>query len=218
MSPPDEVVEEAVRLTRLARRVDEEDAARDYRERRDRLLDRHGYAARVRTEGGALGGAGRSRPSPESADQPADRPADRARTADRNLGRRAVLVCYPTEWVVEGTVDPDRIEDTSRAVERRITGPGEGAEWEAIEAHNRAVAEQVAADHGPVHGANARAFADFMGNHYARRVESATAAEVAEFLEEYFPRNAWPTDDQRAVVERSVELVRERARRREGDG
>ena len=47
-------------------------------------------------------------------------------------------------------------------------------------------------------------------------VETATPAERAEFLEEYFPRNVWPTDDQRAVVERSLGLVRT-AGRREGE-
>ena len=66
-----------------------------------------------------------------------------------------------------------------------------------------AVAERV----GAVHAANARAFADFMGNHYARRVETATAAELREFLTEYYPRNAWPSDEQRDAVERSLEHV-----------
>jgi hypothetical protein len=31
------------------------------------------------------------------------------------------------------------------------------------------------------------------------------------FVEEYYPRNVWPTDDQKAVVEESVRLVRDRA-------
>jgi hypothetical protein len=32
-----------------------------------------------------------------------------------------------------------------------------------------------------------------------------------EFLSEYFPRNAWPSADQQAVVEASLELVTEAA-------
>jgi hypothetical protein len=65
----------------------------------------------------------------------------------------------------------------------------------------------VAGEHGAVHGANARALADFASNHYAKPIEDLTGGERAEFLEEYFPRNAFPTDDQKAVVEESVRLV-----------
>jgi hypothetical protein len=38
-------------------------------------------------------------------------------------------------------------------------------------------------------------------------VEAATTAMREEFLTDYFPRNAWPDDDQRAAVEESLELV-----------
>ena len=76
-----------------------------------------------------------------------------------------------------------------------------------FEAHNAGIVERVAEEDGPVHAANVRAFADFMGNHYVRRVESAGEREVRDFLEEYFPRNAWPSDEQREVVEESLRLV-----------
>jgi hypothetical protein len=46
-----------------------------------------------------------------------------------------------------------------------------------------------------------------MSNHYARRVESATEEELAEFRTEYFVRNAWPTDEQHAVLDTSLSLV-----------
>ena len=118
------------------------------------------------------------------------------------------LVLYPEEWVAEGVVQVDRIEDTDRAVERSLSGVGSD-DWEAVEAHNRAVAERVRAEHGEVHGANAHAFADFMSNHYAKRVEAASPAEREEFLEEYFRRNAWPTEAQRDAVQRSLWLVEE---------
>jgi len=65
----------------------------------------------------------------------------------------------------------------------------------------------VRADHGDVHGDNARAFAEFMSNHYAKPAESATAGELEEFLAEYYPRNAWPSAEQKAVVESSLRHV-----------
>jgi len=120
------------------------------------------------------------------------------------------LVAYPAEWVDDdGHVRVDRIEDVDRGVERPLSGPGDADEWDSVEAHNRAVADRVEREHGPVHGANAHAFADFMGNHYAKPVERATPDEREEFLSDYFPRNAWPTDAQRAAVERSLSLVEE---------
>jgi hypothetical protein len=38
-------------------------------------------------------------------------------------------------------------------------------------------------------------------------MDTATEAEREEFLEEFFPRNAWPTDEQRAAVEASLDAV-----------
>ena len=117
------------------------------------------------------------------------------------------LVCHPAEWLEGETVRMDRIENTDRAVEVSLSGSGDPESWDAVEAHNAEVVEAVAERAGAVHAANARAFADFMGNHYARRVETATAAELREFLTEYYPRNAWPSDEQRDAVERSLEHV-----------
>jgi hypothetical protein len=130
----------------------------------------------------------------------------RVRTEDRDT-----LVLYPDEWVEEGTVRPDRIENLDRGVERPLEGPGEPEDWAAIEAHNRNLAAAVAEEHGPVHGANAHALADFASNHYAKPIQELTESERAEFLAEYFPRNAWPSDDQKAVVEQSLGLVFETA-------
>ena len=132
-----------------------------------------------------------------------------ARVREDDTGE--ILVCHPSEWVEGGTIRTERIEDTDRAVERRLTGSGDPDDWETVAAHNEAIADQVADTHGEVHGANARAFADFMSNHYARRVESASAAEREEFRTEYFVRNAWPSDEQKAVVETSLSHVFETA-------
>jgi len=121
------------------------------------------------------------------------------------------LVLYPEEWVEDGVVQVDRIEDTDRAVEVSLSGPDHGAEWDAVEAENEAIVAAVADEYGPTHAANVRAFADFMGNHYLKRVGDATDAEREEFLTEYYPRNAWPSAEQAAVVEESIALAMETA-------
>jgi len=172
---PRSVVEQAERLSRLARETVDDAEAEAYRERRAELVDEFDYAARVRHDD------------------------------------EATLVCYPQEWLEDGVVQMDRIEDTDRAVEIPLSGPGDPDEWRAVDRHNRELVEQVREDHGEVHGRNATAFADFAGNHYAKPVESLTETEMEEFLDEYFPRNAWPSEEQTEVVERSLELVYETA-------
>ena len=125
----------------------------------------------------------------------------------RSEDTREVLVLHPAEWVEDDSIRVERIDDIDRAVETPLDGPGDPDDWDTVEAHNREIARMVEDEHGDVHGANAHAFADFMGNHYARTVESATPDEIEEFLGEYFPRNAWPTDAQKGAVERSIALV-----------
>lgn len=120
---------------------------------------------------------------------------------------RDVLVLHPERWTEDGTIRTDRIEDIDRGVEVPLSGPGEADDWAAVDEHNRDLVATVREYHGEVHAANAAALADFMGNHYAKPIESATRSELLEFLEEYFPRNAWPTDEQRAVVEKSVRVT-----------
>lgn len=173
---PDDVLEEAERLTRLAREAVDDAEREAYRKRREELVAEYGYTSRVRQE----------------------------RDGD-------VLVCHPDDWVADGSVDPERIEDLDRAEEVPLSGDGGPGEFEEVDEHNRDLVAAVREEHGDVHGDNAEAFADFMGNHHARRVEDATAAELGEFLDEYFPRNAWPSDRQRAVVGQSLELLFEAA-------
>lgn len=122
------------------------------------------------------------------------------------------LVCHPDDWLDEdGTVVLDRI-DVDDGVEVPLSGSGDG-EWDAVESHNRAIATAVAERHGDPHGTNANRLADFASNHYAKRIESLTRAERREFLEEYFPRNAWPSEPERDAVEESVRLATEVERR-----
>ncbi|SEN24481.1 hypothetical protein SAMN05216388_1002143 [Halorientalis persicus] len=117
------------------------------------------------------------------------------------------LVLHPEEWLDDGVVQMDVVEDVDRGIERPLGGPGDGEDWDAVAQRNRAIAEAVAEEHGDVHGENAAALAAFMHNHYAKPIDAATDDEIAEFVTEYFPRNAWPSDEQRARIDRSVELT-----------
>ena len=119
------------------------------------------------------------------------------------------LVLHPEEWLEDGVVQMDAIEDVDRGIERPLGGPGDGAEWDAIAERNREIAEAVGAEHGAVHGENAAALAEFMNNHYAKPIDSATDDEIEEFVAEYFPRNAWPSEKQRDRLDRSVALTLE---------
>ncbi|WP_232687423.1 DUF7108 family protein [Halobacterium zhouii] len=126
------------------------------------------------------------------------------------------LVCYPEDWLdEEELVRVDDVENTDRAAEVSLAGRGEQGDYESAAEHNADLADQVRERHGGVHGANAAAFADFMSNHYARPMESATDTERAEFVSEYYPRNAWPSEEQREAVERSLELIDETADRQD---
>lgn len=122
-----------------------------------------------------------------------------------------VLVCYPEDWIEDGLFQPEAVDSTDDAVEAPLWTARTDEDWAAIDAHNRALADAVAGRHGQVHGANAVAFGTYMANHHATRVEDATAEQVREFLDEYFPRNAWASADQAAAIERSLERLYETA-------
>lgn len=118
------------------------------------------------------------------------------------------LVCHPAEWLDDdGQVRLGDVEDTDRAAEVSLSGPGEQGDYEAAAARNETLVERVRDQYGAVHGDNAAAFAAFMNNHYARPMDTAGERERAEFREEFFPRNAWPSEDQRETVEESLDLV-----------
>ncbi len=166
---PDAVVDDAERLTRLARQVSSDAEAAAYRERRDEQLAEYDYAARVRED-----------------------------------GSDATLVCYPRDWLVDGTVVPDRIDDLDRGIERPLSGPGDPDQWTTIETYNQQIAAAVAETYGPDHGANAKALAAFASDHYAKPIDALTEAELAEFQTEYYVRNVWPTADQRDCLSESL--------------
>jgi|GEM_PF-1004597 len=172
---PEEAIEEAERLTRLARRVGDEAEAAAYRERRTDLLAEHDYAALVRDEEGS-----------------------------------DVLVCHPVEWLDESdAVDPAAIDAVDRAVEVPLEGADDPTAWDRIADRNEALATEVRSTHGDVHGANADALAAFASDHHAKPVAALTGEELRVFREEYYVRNVWPTDEQAAALERSIELVYE---------
>lgn len=127
----------------------------------------------------------------------------------------ATLVCYPADWLDdEGTVHPGDVEDPDRAAEVSLAGGGEQGDYEAAAERNAELVDRVADEYGDesAHVENAAAFASFMNNHYARPMDTATDREREEFLEDFFPRNAWPTDEQRQAVADSLDLVDEVAR------
>ena len=170
---PDDVVDEAERLTRLARDAVDDNAAEAYRDRRDELLAEYGFVARVRDDD-------------------------------------HTLVCYPAEWLDDdGVVQLSEVEDTDRAAEVSIAGPGDQGDYEVAAERNEVLVERVRNEYGDVHGDNAAAFATFMNNHYARPMDTASEREREEFLAEFFPRNAWPTEEQREAVEQSLAFVSE---------
>lgn len=169
---PQETVEEASRLTRVARRASDPAEATAYRRQRDQLISGYGFDARVR----------------DSDD---------------------TLVCYPAEWIEDGKVRLDRVTDRDRAIEAPLSGSGDSDEWDSVEAHNAALVTQIRAEYGKPHAANARALADFMGNHYTRRMNTATPEQLEEFRTEYYRRNVWPSDNQRELLERTLQIVGE---------
>ncbi|KPN30240.1 hypothetical protein SY89_00966 [Halolamina pelagica] len=169
---PADAVDEAERLTRLARAAErrEDDAAAEeanvYRTRREELVAEHDYETRIRDEDDTL-------------------------------------VLYPEEWLEDGVVQLDRVENTDRGVEVTLSGPGDPEHWQEVADHNDDLVAAVA-DDAPAHEANAEAVAAFASNHYAKEIEKLTAEEVREFLDEYYPRNAWPSDTQASLIEESV--------------
>lgn len=119
-----------------------------------------------------------------------------------------VLVCYPKEWLDGDTINIDKMDDLTQAIERPIFDSPSERNFSEIEQHNRAIASGIAKDHGPIHGTTASAFADFMSNHYKQRIEEATVTEFEEFRTEYFPRNAWPSDVQKRVLDETIQLLK----------
>ncbi len=180
---PEDVVSEAERLTRLARSIETEDTKPATN------------TASVASEEATV-----------YRDKRDAMVAEHGYTA-RLRADDDTLVLYPDEWLDGDTVVVSRIADTDRAIEVSLATTVGEETFESIEQHNAAIIEQVEAEHGEDHAANLRAFADFMGNHYLRRIDEATADHISEFREEYYRRNVWPTEAQRTALDESLELL-----------
>jgi len=179
---PPAVVDEAERLTRLAREAVDDDAAAAYRADRDERLDAHAFTARVRED-------------------------DTGET----------LVLHPQEWVEDGTIRPERVDDTDRAIELSLSGTDSPDDWQAVDDHNRDLVDSVRDAHGDQHAAVVDVLADFASNHYAKPIEDLSATELREFEGEYVTRNAWLDDDALAVLEEGVRSAFDAAKERVPD-
>lgn len=126
----------------------------------------------------------------------------RARVREDDL--TAVLVLYPEEWRDSEGIHTENISDLTRALEVPLEGPHSPEDWERVDEANRDLVGRIRTKYGDVHGDNADTFADFLGNHYAKSIESTTLTEVEEFYTDYFIRNAWPTRDQREIILESL--------------
>lgn len=110
------------------------------------------------------------------------------------------LVLHPADWLDDGGVVDMEAFDAEEAYE--VPLEGEGYE-EAREANDALLGEfESGASEQDVF--NARAFAEFCENHHATAVENVSEKHVREFLEEYYVRNVWASDEAEERVEESL--------------
>lgn len=128
-----------------------------------------------------------------------------------------VLVLYPDDWVEDGEVVLDEVEDVDRALEVDLERE---MEWRDAHRENEEVLREFEERFDDWQAYNARAFTEFLENHYSTSIHGATERLVEEFLGEYYPRNVWPPEEAEGCVEESVELLLETAEeiRQKGGG
>ena len=143
---PAEAVDEAERLTRLAREAESaeptpeiEAAADQYRERRDALAAEYGYTVRVRDEDDTL-------------------------------------VLYPDEWMDPRTVRLDRVAATAPALHVSPSGPRAADRYRDVAPSTAALADPVPAREAAFHARTAATFAAFMSNPSVRPRDAAPPA------------------------------------------
>lgn len=169
---PEDIVDKSISLTLRSRNITDENTSEELLKKRDNMLKRYDYTARVREEDDTL-------------------------------------VLYPSNWLNKegGKINLREIEDTGNAVEVSLSGPNKDANWEDIEKANSRIVSKVRDEYTDAYAANIRAFADFMGNYYLKKVTEATQEEKTEFKEEYYPRNVWPTEEQLSSLEDSIDIL-----------
>ena len=116
-----------------------------------------------------------------------------------------VLVLHPKDWLDEdGVVDMEAF-DADDAYEVPLDGEG----YEDARSSNDTLLggfeEMEVTEEADVF--NARAFAEFCENHHATAVENVSEEHVREFLEEYYVRNVWASDEAEDSVEESLRLL-----------
>lgn len=189
-------VREVLRLTRRARTLDDgparraRDVGRDAAEGSDPSSDRTDVQE-IRRERDAI----------------AERHGYGVRLRDAD----DVLVCYPLDWLDDGTVDLDSVEDLDRAVEVSLGGGSDDVA--DVRDANDAVVEPVLEEADDAVGYDAAAFAEYCENHHRARLGEVSRTQVERFLEEYYPRNVWPPDGAEDRVEEALRRVLDRAGR-----
>lgn len=116
-----------------------------------------------------------------------------------------VLVLHPAEWLDEdGVVDLD-VFDADEAYEVPLDGGG----FSEARASNGALLEsfEEREDTADADVFNARAFAEFCENHHATAVENVGEEHIRLFLNDYYVRNVWASDEAEERVAESLRLL-----------
>ncbi|MDZ7688361.1 MAG: rnhA operon protein [Halobacteriales archaeon] len=122
-----------------------------------------------------------------------------------------VLVLHPAEWLDnDGVVDLEAF-DADEAYEVPLDGEGYGEARSSNDTLLDGFEEMDGTEEDDVF--NARAFAEFCENHHATAVENVSEEHVREFLEDYYVRNVWASDEAEERVEESLRLLLREAER-----
>ena len=120
-----------------------------------------------------------------------------------------VLVLHPADWLDEdGVIDMEAF-DADEAYEVPLDGRG----YDEARASNEALLDvfEETADEADIF--NARAFVEFCENHHATAVENVGEEHVREFLDDYYIRNVWASEEAKERVEESLNLLLKEAGR-----
>jgi hypothetical protein len=114
-----------------------------------------------------------------------------------------VLVLHPAGWLDEdGVVDMDAF-DADEAYEVPLDGGG----YDEARAYNDTLLEEFEEDASEADVFNARAFAEFCENHHATAVKNVSEEHVHEFIDDYYVRNVWASEEAEERVEESLRLL-----------
>jgi len=113
-----------------------------------------------------------------------------------------VLVLHPEDWIKDGTVDVSAF-DADEAYEIPLNGRG----FEEAREANNAVFEEFLPGSEEADVSNVRAFAEFCENHHSVAIENATAEQVSEFLNDYYVRNVWLSEEAEDRIESSLKKL-----------